>query len=189
MAINRVPTIANPELFDRVIADIQKGLADNLGWLTRSFGRAERLVKIIGGKRYYTPNVYAGGNEYLPVSPDAKLGNFSFFVLDDPQTVDWLPNIQSDWKTPFSVIFWFDMRTITNDANNRNIEKVKAEILHVLNGGFWLRSGGITINRVYERAENIYKGFTLDEVDNQFLMHPYAGLRFEGVMSIQQPCL
>ena len=160
-----------------------------MGWLTRSFGRAERLVKIIGGKRYYTPNVYAGGNEYLPVSPDAKLGNFSFFVLDDPQTVDWLPNIQSDWKTPFSVIFWFDMRTITNDANNRNIEKVKAEILHVLNGGFWLRSGGITINRVYERAENIYKGFTLDEVDNQFLMHPYAGLRFEGVMSIQQPCL
>lgn len=189
MAINRVPTIANPELFDLVIADIQKGLADNLGWLNRSFGRSERLVKMIGGKRYYTPNVYAGGNEYLPVSPDAKLGNFSFFVVDDPQTVDWQPGIQSEWKAPFSIIFWFDMRTITNDANNRNTEAVKAEILRVLNGGFWLRSGKITIKRVYEKAENIYRGFTLDEIDNQFLMHPFAGFRFEGEMSIEQPCL
>lgn len=189
MAVNRVPTIANPVLFDRVIVDIQKGLADNLGWLNRSFGRSERLVKMINGKRYYTPNVYAGGNEYLPVSPDSKLGNFSFFVVDDPQNVEWEPGIQSEWIAPFSIIFWFDMRTITNDANNRNTEAVKAEILRVLNGGFWLRSGRIKINRVYEKAENIYRGFTLDEIDNQFLMHPFAGFRFEGEMKIEQPCL
>lgn len=189
MAVNRVPTITNPVLFDRVIVDIQKGLADNLGWLNRSFGRAERLVKMINGKRYYTPNVYAGGNEYLPVSPDSKLGNFSFFVVDDPQNVEWEPGIQSEWITPFSIVFWFDMRTITNDANNRNTEAVKAEILRVLNGGFWLRSGRIKINRVYEKAENIYRGFTLDEIDNQFLMHPFAGFRFEGEMKIEQPCL
>lgn len=189
MAVNRVPTIDNPQLFDRVIVDIQKALADNLGWLTRSFGRAERLVKIIGNKRYYTPNVYAGGNEYLPVSPDSKLGNFSFFVLDDPQSIDWQSGIQSDWKTPFSIIFWFDMRTVTNDANNRNTQAVKAQILDVLNGGFRLKSGSIKFNRVYEKAENIYNGFTLDEVDNQFLMHPFAGFRFTGEMSIEQPCL
>lgn len=189
MAINRVPIIANPELFDRVIADIQTGLADSLGWLTYSFGRAERLVKMISGKRYYTPNVYTGGNEYLPVSPDAKLGNFSFFVVDDPQNIDWQPGIQSDWKAPFAIIFWFDMRTITNDRNNRNTEAVKAEILHVLNGGFQLKSGRLVINRVYEKAENIYRGFTLDEIDNQFLMHPFAGFRFEGELAIEQPCL
>lgn len=60
--MDRVPIIKNPELFDRVIANIQKGLADGLPWLNYSFGRAERLVKSIQGKRYYTPNIYVGGN-------------------------------------------------------------------------------------------------------------------------------
>ena len=189
MAIDRIPIKENPQLFDKVIADIQKGLADNLNWLNYSFGRAERLVKMIGTKRVYTPNIYVSGNDYLPVSPDSTLGNFSFFVLDDPQNIDWQPGIQGDWKAPFSLIFWFNMRTITDDVNNRDTESIKAEILRILNGGFRMRSGKITINKVYERAENIYQGFTLDEVDNQFLMHPYAGFRFTGEMFVEQPCL
>lgn len=82
--MERVPIPKNPELFDRVISDIQKGLADNLPWLDHSFGRAERLVKSINGKKYYTPDVYAGGNDYILIAPDDKvLGNFSFFVIDD----------------------------------------------------------------------------------------------------------
>ena len=41
---------------------------------------------------------------------------------------------------------------------------------------------------IYELAENVYRGFTLDEIDNQFLMHPFGGFRFEGVLSVNQPC-
>ena len=186
MMIERVPIIDNPQLFDRVIADIQQGLADNLLWLDYSFGRAERLVKVINGKKYFTPNIYIYGNDYIPVSPDSNLGNFSFFLLDEPQSVDWDSEI---WESPFSIIFWFDLRRVTNDENNRNTEAIKATILNILNGGFHLKNGSIIINRVYEKAENIYKGFTLDEVDNQFLMHPYSGIKFEGKIRIQQPCL
>ena len=120
--MERIPIIKNPELFDRVIANIQKGLADGLPWLNYSFGRSERLVKSIQGKRYYTPNIYVGGNEYMLIAPDSNIGNFSFFVLDDPQQIDWFPGEQNKYTTPFSVIFWFDMRTITNDPNNRNTE-------------------------------------------------------------------
>ena len=117
------------------------------------------------------------------------MGNFSFFVLDDPQKVDWQPGIQGSYNVPFSLIVWFDMSTITDDVNNRDTEAVKAKILHILNGGFRMRYGRITINRIYERAENIYNGFSLDEVENQFLMHPYAGFRFTGEMFVEQPCL
>ena len=45
--MDRVPIIKNPELFDRVIANIQKGLADGLPWLNYSFGRADRANGII----------------------------------------------------------------------------------------------------------------------------------------------
>ena len=187
--MERVPIPKNPELFDRVISDIQKGLADNLPWLDHSFGRAERLVKSINGKKYYTPDVYAGGNDYILIAPDDKVvGNFSFFVIDDPQDVDWITGRQSDYKAQFSLIVWVDMRRVTNEADNRNTEAVKFQIMRALNGGFWLKSGSIKINRIYERAENVFKGFTFNELDNQFLMHPFAGFRFEGVMTVKETC-
>lgn len=189
------PIVANPVLFDRIIGEMQKGLTDNLGWLDVAFGRAQRVVKPINGKRYYTPCVYAGGtpwvgnNDYFDVTPDANIGSFCFFWIDDPQNMDWQPNIQGSIKTEFSVIFWLDLRKVyPNDPTNRNTEALKAEILRVMNGGYWKKSGTFRINRIYELAENIYRGFTLDEIDNQFLMHPYAGFRFTGEMSIDEPC-
>jgi hypothetical protein len=99
-------------------------------------------------------------------------------------------NIQKkDLKSPFSLIVWFDYRTVFNDPNTRNKERIKRDILDVLNGGFWLKDGRIEINRIYELAENIYWGFSLDEVDNQFLMAPYGRFRFEGIMEVTETCI
>lgn len=189
------PIIPNPVLIDRVLGNIQTGLMDNVDWLDVAFGRAQRIAKVIQGKRYYTPNVYAGGtewrgnNDYIDVSPDANIGNFSFFWIDDPQTVGWIPKEQSEIKAPFSLIVWFDLRKVyPGQLNNRNTEALKNEILTVLNGGFWLKDGKIVINRIYELAENVYRGFTLDETENQFLMQPYGGFRFEGMLEVSESC-
>lgn len=186
--MERVPIKANPQLFDKVIANLQQGLADNLAWLDYSFGKAERLIKVIQGKRYYTPNIYIGNNDYMLIAPDSNIGNYSFFVLDDPQQVDWEVGDTSVIKVPFSLIVWVDMRTI-DSRDERNTESVKQQILRALNGGIWLRHGSIKINRIYERAENVFSGFTLDEVDNQFLMQPYCGWRFTGIMQIKDDCI
>lgn len=183
----RIPTLENPELIDLVISEIQKGLADNIGWLDYSFGKAQRIQRTIGEKIYALPNVYAGGNEYIDVSPDANIGNFSFFQLEDPQIIDWQPKIQGSIRSNVSIIFWFDLRRIPG-TEGRNTETLKAEILKVLNGGFWLKYGRITISRIYEQAENIYRGYTLDEIENQFLMHPYAGFRFQGELTVNEQC-
>lgn len=186
----RAPIIKAPELLDVVINNIQTGLTDNLGWLDKAFGRAERLVKYgANQKKIYTPNIYIGGNEYQEVTPDAGIGNFSFFWIDDPQAVDWTPKQSIGLKSPFSLIVWFDYRTVFNDPNTRNKERIKRDILDVLNGGFWLKDGRIEINRIYELAENIYRGFSLDEVENQFLMSPYGGFRFEGIMEVTETCI
>ena len=195
MAQINAPVIPNAIMLDSHIGEIQQGLVDNISWLDAAFGRSQRLTKEMNGKRIITPNVYCGGwnghgaNDYIEVSPDSKIGNFSFFEIDDPQTIDagpWAREI----KTPFGLIVWFDLTRIYNTASNRNTEKLKADILHVLNGraGWHLNEGRITINRIYERAENIYKGYTLSEIDNQFLMHPYGGFRFEGVLEYEEYC-
>ena len=179
----------SPELLDRIIGNIQKGLSDNIGWLDNAFGRAERIVKYNdNGRRIYIPTVYIGENDYREVSPDSQLGNFCFFWVEDHQSVEWIDKQSIGIETGFSVIFWFDYRTIFNASSERNKERLKKEILDVLNGGFWLKSGRIKINKIYELAENIYKGFSLDEIDNQFLMQPFGGFRFEGVLKIEETC-
>ena len=134
MANERAPIIENPELLDKIIGNIQQGLADNLPWLDKAYGRAERLVKMTtSGKRIYTPNVYAGGNEYTELTPDSKTGNFCFFTVDDPQDVTWERGFYAGIKCPFSIIFWFDYRRIFGSADNRNKEQLKKQIIEALN--------------------------------------------------------
>lgn len=183
-------------MLDEVIAQIQTGLVDGLPWLDAAFGRAQRLTKEIGGKRIIVPNVFCGGwrghgpNDYIEVSPDAKIGNFSFFEIDDPQTIDAGPWAR-EVRAPFSLIVWFDLTRVYNTASNRNTESIKADILRLLSGrtGWHLRQGRVAVNRIYERAENIYRGYTLSEIDNQFLMHPFAGFRFEGTLEYEELCV
>lgn len=192
---NDVPIIADAIMLDKVIGEVQDGLMENVAWLDVAFGRAQRLTKMMEGKRIVTPNVYCGGwkghgpNDYIEVSPDAKIGNFSFFEIDDPQTIDagpWARNV----KVPFGLVVWFDLTRVYNSATNRNTEKLKADVLHVLSGpaGWHLSGGKITISKIYERAENIYRGYTLSEVDNQFLMHPFGGFRFDGIIEFSEVC-
>jgi hypothetical protein len=195
MANTNAPVIPEAIMLDKVIGEIQAGLVENITWLDAAFGRVQRLTKKINGKTIVTPNVYCGGwnghgeNDYIEVSPDSKIGNFAYFEVDDPQTIDagpWARQV----KTPFSLVVWFDLTRVYNTASNRNTEKLKAEILHVLNGraGWHLTGGRIVINKIYERAENIYRGYTLSEIDNQFLMHPFAGFRFDGLLGYDEFC-
>ena len=48
-----------------------------------------------------------------------------------------------------------------------------------------LTAGRISVNKIYTLAENIYRGFSLDEVQNQFLMSPFGGFRFECDLQIK----
>lgn len=193
---NNAPVIKNPVMLDRVIGQIQDGLVAKIPWLDVAFGRSQRLTKMMNGKRIVTPNVFCGGwnghgeNDYIEVSPDSQIGNFSFFEIEDPQTIDAGPWARS-FNTSFSLVVWFDLTRVYGEASNRNTEYLKAQILYLLNGryGWHLDKGRITVNRIYERAENIYRGYSLSEIDNQFLMHPYGGFRFDGILEFDELCI
>lgn len=187
--MDRTPIKTNPALLDVVVQQIQKALAAELKWLDHAFGKAERLATMINGRRYYLPNVYVGNNDYQQITPDTTLfGNYAFCTFDDPQEVEWYAGERNTLRTPFNIIVWVDMRRVLS-TDDRNTEAVKQQILRVLNGGIWLRNGKLTINRIFERAENVFAGFSLDEVDNQYLMHPFAGWRFSGTLTITDSCI
>ena len=188
MAISRIykqPTRAY--LFDRIIQDLQDALG-SLGWLNHIFGRSERLVKMKDGMRYYTPNVYAGKDNYIQLLPDnTDLGNYCFFVMDEPQTVTLPMGVQNRVKAPFSLIVWVDMRKVGATYDDRNTEYLKEQLVKTIRKG-WVKSGSVTIEKIYEKAENVFQGYSLDEVDNQFLMSPFAGFRISGEMQIDEEC-
>lgn len=188
MAVEHLPLREHPKLFDQVIQYVQQGLKDNISWLEYSFGRAERLIKVIDGQRYYTPNVYVGKQNYELVMPDTfKLGNYSFFVMDEPQEVTNATPLEVKIHAPFSLIVWVDMRTIDND-DERNTEAIKEEILTTLQR-LHIKKGSINVSRIFEKAENVWQGFTTDEAANQFMMSPYYGVRFYGEMTITNDCV
>lgn len=188
MAIERIykqPTRAY--LFDRIIQDLQDALGE-LGWLNHIFGRSERLVTMKDGMRHYTPNVYAGKDNYIQLLPDnTELGNYAFFVMDEPQVVSLPMGLQNRVKAPFSLIVWVDMRKVGATYDDRNTEQLKEQLVKTIRRG-WVKSGSVTVERIYEKAENVFQGFTLDEVDNQFLMSPFAGFRLTGEMQIDEEC-
>lgn len=182
-----VPLKSYPKLFDIIIQKLQVGLSENLAWLDASFGRAERLIKDIDGKRYYTPNVYIGNQNYELILPDTyKFGNYSFFVMDEPQEVENETPFSVKIVAPFSLIVWLNINECVS-GDERNTEYLKEEILMAIKA-VHLPKGHVSIEKVYEKAENVFAGFTLDEVKNQFMMAPYYGFRFAGEMEITNDC-
>ena len=184
------PRITTPYLFDKVIRELQQALKEGLPWLENSFGRVERRVTEVNERRLYVPAIYQEDGQYGIMLPDDRLGCYSFFVMHDPQEV--LNRMQTEVriKSPFSLIVWEDMRRVEKKMrmpDERNTEYIKEQVLSVIETAS-KRKGHISINRIYERAENVFDGFSLDEVNNQFLMSPFAGFRFYGEMIVTNDC-
>lgn len=180
----------NNYLFDKVINELATALKAGLPWLDKSYGRAERLVKEIDGRRIYTPNIYLGNDQYDVILPDDRRGCYSFFVLHEPQELMNRMQTEIRVRAPFSLIVWVDLRKVEKVMrlpDKRNTEQVKEQVLGVIGTAF-PKHGAVSVTKIYERAENVFDGFTMDEVQNQFLMSPFAGFRFTGELIVTNDC-
>ena len=68
--------------------------------------------------------------------------------------------------------------------------------------GLITTTGKLVINDIYERFENIYKGYSIEkiynnysykgegiqDIDKQFFMYPYAGIRIEFTITTRELC-
>lgn len=182
--MDRIPHKTNPKLFDKEVLKVQNALADAFPWLDYSIGICEVLTEVDGnGRKFTSANLYRGMGQYERIMPCEELGNFSFFVLRDPQ--DFGTRGGNLIKCPFSLIIWYDTRKVSLPSDERNTEAIKGQILGVLNT---MRFPNVTINRIYEKPSNIFNEFSYDYTNNQFLMSPFAGLRIDGNMEVRVPC-
>lgn len=182
--MSKIYTKQNKYLNDALIYDIQCRIAEDLQ-IDNVFGKCEKKTIKRNEKEYLMPVWYAGKNDYILISPDdTQLKNFCFFIVDDAQNVELKHDIKLTIKSKFSIIFWFDYRTL-QDADERNNEKIKYDILQCLRN-VASTYGNISITKIYEEVKNVFYGFDLKEIDNQFLTMPFGGFRFEGEMITKQ---
>ena len=158
----------NPVLLDKVIQDIQKTLSQKLKWLNYAFGRAYKLVEHKSdGSKFIYPAAYVGNSEYASLLPNDNFGNFCWFDIYDPQEIIAAAQSLPQFVFSGAIVFWFNLDTIFPDADAMYTEEIKDEIVQVLTGpGLIKNQGRLTINKIFERFENIYKGYALEKIYN-----------------------
>lgn len=194
----------NPVLLDKILQDLQKALEEKLKWLNYAFGRAYKLVEHrLDGNKFIYPAAYTGNGEYVSLLPNDNFGNFSWFDIYDPQKITQVVQSLPQYSFSGAIIFWYNMSSIYDDETVLHTEEIKDEIIRVLTTpGLITTTGKLVINDIYERFENIYKGYSLEKVynnyaykgegiqdiDKQFFMYPYAGIRIEFTLTTRELC-
>lgn len=185
----------SPVLLDRVLQELRQTLLSKLPWLDYAFGRAYKIVHALeDGGKFIEPAVYNSNGEYISMLPNDNLGNFCWFDIYDPQSIQAVVIGQPRMTFTGAIVFWYDLRDIAEDQEFLYTEEVKNQVITTLSSAGILRTNGsLRIYTIYEDFENIYKGYTLSKVyneylykgediqyyDKQYFMYPYAGLRVE----------
>lgn len=194
----------DPVLLDKILQDMQKSLMNRLKWLNYAFGRAYKLVEHRpDGNKFIYPAMYNGNGEYASLLPNDNFGNFSWFDIYDPQKITEVVQSLPQYTFSGAIIFWYDLSSIYEDETVMHTEEVKDEIMRVLTTpGLITTTGKLVINDMYERFENIYKGYSIEkiynnytykgegiqDIDKQFFMYPYAGIRIEFTLTTRELC-
>lgn len=187
--INPTPiALDQPRMIDQALQELQTVLTTGLSWLTSAYGRAYKLERNDNGRRVAYPGVPGLGTEFVDVRPDEHLGNYSFFDIPDDQDIEDLRGQQSRLTTEFGLVFFFDLRTVYgSDWETRTNENVKADVLQVLRTAS-TPTAAFRLTRLTDRAENVYRGYTLEEAKEQFTARPYGIFRISGEIKYYESC-
>lgn len=181
-----------PVLLDKFIQDMQKALMSKLSWLDCAFGKADTQIEYSDtGRKIAYPAAYTGRGEYMSLLPNDNIGNFSWFDFYDPQEVSFSIPSRPQIVLDGALIFWYDLSSIYEDDAFLHSEEIKEEVLRLLTTpGFLKGRNRINITKIYEKPENIYKGYSIEKLntDKQFFSYPYAGLRVEFTLTVQEVC-
>lgn len=189
--MKNAPTIKqplSPALLDEAFIGINSKLLEYLPWLTNAFGKAQQLTRLDDKKRTIKyPGVYTGeGKEYASMLPNESYGNFSFWDVDDYK-VDWQSKQLQIITAKVGYVVWMNLNNVLAVNELRNLESIKEDILRFFSF-MSMQRVRLNFDTITESHDKIYKGYSIKEVKDQHLMHPFAALRFDGTIRYERWC-
>lgn len=186
-----IPTIthpATPTAVDAALIEASTKLKIKMPWLTALYGKAQKLSRLDEKKRLIKyPAIYTGkAQEYASLLPDERLGNFSFWDIDDYSIENKTRQMQII-TAEFGLVLWFNINKVLAADEKRNLEMIKQDVLNYF-AGLSVLGARFECKTVTEDFNKIYKGYSVKEVSAQHIIHPFAGLRFNGTVRIEKYC-
>jgi hypothetical protein len=181
-------TLTGLKGIDKRIETIAGHMTD-LTWLSYSFGLAERDVNIKDGKENIIPTIYQNLNSKDPLSlmPSDLYDAFSFWVKE-PEGIFREEATRLRYKV--SCIFFCDLKQIAPDDNYKVTKtRICQDILKFFriheNAGF----GQLNILSIIDDdITQVYKGFTISQIDNKYRMLPKYAIRVNFDYSFLNEC-
>lgn len=181
-------TIAGLKGIDKKIQDIASHMAD-LTWLSYAFGLANRDVTFKDGKENVIPTVYQDYNSKDPISmmPSDLHKAFSFWVKE-PEAKPDENNVRLQYK--ISCIFFCDLKQIETDSNYAVTKsKLRQDIIRFFRSLDNIGLGQLTMTSIIDDdLTQVYKGFTISQIDNKFRMLPKYAIRVNLDYSFLAEC-
>lgn len=183
------PLIESPVGIDKPIQDIQIAMA-TIPWIEKSFGRTWQAYKLVNKKEVTYPETWQGtGLDFLDVMPNDNLNAQSFITVGEPFRIPVYNKRNYNRVTGIiNIVVWFNLKNLVSVVEYRFTETLKLQILRTLNEMTFQAEAGITINQIWEQANNVFAGFTIDRLKQQELVHPYGGFRFECSLTYLEDC-
>lgn len=184
------PTIASPVNLDRPIQALQQEFASELSWLEKSFGRTWMGYRKQNGRDFFYPEAWDGGTDKVQdLLCNDNLDAYSFFKIEDPQEyMEYAQGLKNRICLTINIVFWLNLQRIDPSATYRNTEVYKVQISDVIRNFTFPESATLEILRIYEEANNVYLGYSISLVENQVLVYPHAGFRFECRLCYKEDC-
>ena len=177
----RTPTISSLTGLagiDKRLEDMSKlmpsSVTGGLSWLTYAFGCSDRIVEIRDSKEFIFPACYQDLNSKDPISmmPNDNWQSFCFWTSNSG--TKYMNKIPGREYYNISCIFYMDLRRI---APTDNLKSTKTKIMDDIID--WFRKhayawNGVAILQTYidDDITEVYKGFTVKELDNKLVQVP-----------------
>lgn len=179
-----------PVGIDSVITTLQKAFTAKLPWLTKSFGKAERMYNRTGSANairetdtsldYFFPAVWVGQfKDPINMLADDNYDAYTFsFPVDSATPIDFEQNGQNRYNRGLAVIFWFNLPKIDSAKTYDFTEDLIIEIEKVIRSTPFLYNNGVEIESITDVPQDIFAEFSPELVENQRLIYPFRGCRF-----------
>ncbi len=181
-------TLTGLKGIDKRIETIAGHMTD-LTWLSYSFGLTERDVSFKDGKENIIPTIYQEINAKDPLSlmPSDLYDAFSFWVKE-PEGIFSSNSTRLKYKV--SCIFFCDLKQIAPSDNYKVTKtRIRQDILRFFrtheNAGFGQLN---IISIIDDDITQVYKGFTLNQIDNKYRMLPKYAIRVNFELSFLHEC-